>query len=178
MNDFGGKIEKFKKLSFRENRGTKKEAEARKINKENTITSAINLYNKLYRRYVKDYESSDLDSKEKYHHSKLEKFLENESFQDIDLRWLKKSYDFEELHKDINQMDDKYKTIVNKKPISIKFLKNFINDITNGKVKKNKYPEEYKKRISGSKDILSKCSRKNIDKMNDFIDKLDEPLFG
>ena len=108
----------------------------------------------------------------------MEKFLENESFQDIDLRWLKKSYDFEELHEDINQMDDKYKTTVNKKPISIKFLKKFTNDITNGKVKKNKYPEEYKKRISGSKDILSKCSRKNIDKMNDFIDKLDEPLFG
>ena len=74
MNRFGDRINSLINLSFRENRGTREEAEIRRIRRNNVINSAVNLYNNLYNRHVRDCEQSDRDLKENYDHNKLRQF--------------------------------------------------------------------------------------------------------
>ena len=51
MNKFSNDIMSLINLPFKENRGTKEQAEARKNRKNDAIASIIDLYNKLYVRY-------------------------------------------------------------------------------------------------------------------------------
>ena len=80
--------------------------------------------------------------------------------------------------KDINDINRNFKATVDKKPIGIDFIKNFVNDKANGKINKNNYVEKYKENISKNKKKLSEKKGKNINIMKEFIDKLDESLFG
>ena len=68
----------------------------------------------------------------------------------------------EVLRRNINKEDNKFKATVDKEPISIAFIKDFVNDMYNGKINKNNYVEEYKENIFNNKTVLSKSSGKSI----------------
>ena len=67
------------------------------------------------------------------------------------------------MYDDINKIENRFTATVGGKPISIRFLKDFVNDINDGKVNKNNYAKENKERISNNKEVWSRSSGKNID---------------
>ena len=102
-------------LPFRENRGTKKQVEERKIRKNVTINHATNLYYKLFDSF-----SKELDP----------------NVQNVNLKWLEKPYDHEKLCKDLNENSCEFMATVSRKSIKINFIKDFVNDYITEKLTK------------------------------------------
>ena len=87
-----------------------------KTRKNATINHATSLYYKFY-----DSLSKKIDP----------------DIQDIDLKWLNKPYDFEVLRKDVNDVGKKIKATVDKKTITIDFISDFMEGISDGKITKD-----------------------------------------
>ena len=82
-----------------------------------------------------------------------------------------KPYDYQNLYEEIKKEDNKFTATVDKHPITIKLIKNFVNDIYNLKINKDNVVNEYKNRISNTEKTLKRRKGKNIDAIKDYIYK-------
>ena len=89
-----------------------------------------------------------------------------------------KPYDYQNLYEEIKKEDNKFTATVDKHPITIKLIKNFVNDIYNRKINKDNIVNEYKNRISNTENTLKRRKGKNIDAIKDYIYKIKESAFG
>ena len=99
-----------------------------------------------------------------------EKFVRKDLF--IDLNWLENKDEFLKLYDKIIK-EKEFTETVNKKIISSKIFKDFIEDILSGKIKNNNKKEIYKKRLDGAENDLTKSKKsKNVSQLKDYLTKV------
>ena len=76
-----------------------------------------------------------------------------------DFNWLKNKDEFLKLYEKIIK-EEEFTGTVNKKVISSKIFKDFIEDILSGKINNNNKKEIYKKRLDGVGNDLTKSKKK------------------
>ena len=99
-----------------------------------------------------------------------EKFIRKDLFND--LNWLENKDECLKLYDKIIK-EEEFTVTVNKKVISSKIFKDFIEDILSGKINNNNKKEIYKKKLDGVENDLAKSKKsKNINQLKDYLIKI------
>ena len=98
-----------------------------------------------------------------------ERFIRKDLFND--LNWLENKDEFLKLYDKI--IKEEFTRAFNKKVISSKIFKDFIEDILSGKINNSNKKEIYKKRFDGVENDLTKFKKsKNVNKPKDYLTKI------
>ena len=96
-----------------------------------------------------------------------EKFIRKDLFND--LNWLEIKDEFLKLYDKIIK-EEEFTGTVNRKVISSKIFKDFIEDILSGEINDNNKKEIYKKRLDGVENDLTKSKKsKNVNQLKDYL---------
>ena len=99
-----------------------------------------------------------------------EKFIRKDLFND--LNWSENKGEFLKLYGKIIKKEE-FTVTVNKKVISSRIFKDFIEDILSGDNSNNNKKEIYKKRFNGVENDLTKSKRsKNVNQLKDYLTKI------
>ena len=99
-----------------------------------------------------------------------EKFIRKDLFND--LNWLENKDEFFKLYDKIIS-EEEFTGTVNKKVISSKIFKDFIEDILSGNINNNNKKEIYKKRLDDVENNLTKSKKsKNVNQLKDYLTEI------
>ena len=89
-----------------------------------------------------------------------------------DLNWLENKDEFLKLYNKIIK-EEEFIGTVNKKVISSKIFKDFIEDILSENISNNNKKEIYKKRLDSAENNLTKSKKsKNVNQLKDYLKKI------
>ena len=94
------------------------------------------------------------------------------------INWLKNKNDFLKLYNKITE-NGEFTETANKKVISSKIFKDFVEDILNGKINNNNKKEKYKRRFDDIEKNLTKSTEsKKVNKLKNYLTKIKDSVYG
>ena len=94
------------------------------------------------------------------------------------INWLKDKNDFSKLYNEIIK-NEKFTETVNKKVISSKIFRDFVEDILNGKINNNNKKEKYKKGFDDVEKNLTKSKKsEKVNELKNYLTKIKNSVYG